>query len=538
MEKYMGQTGGRSDIGPLTQWAAMYLVSQDPRALEIMMAQADAGGSIPWHFRDEATGDYVRIDLNPNLWIDYRATGSQSVAGGYTSPGGGWSPELAHQPSLSYVPYLITGTRYYLDELQAQASFVLAAAVPEYRGYDQGLKGGGQVRGLAWGLRDIADAMYLTPENDPMHGYFETILDRNLARFVDMYITNGTMDSAKELEGYFKGEYGTPGAMAPWQQDYLVMALGRMAAQGSEDASALLGWMTNFIAGRFINGDYGYNPLYGPAYNLYLGTNPLYSTWDQAYDASIGTTVLTEMEGYPTWAGGYAAGAKGALATLITETHKPDAYEAFGYVISQTTQMVSDFPSNPTFDIAPMLKDGTFLQHDHMWVSNTTTAVTMNGTATNDLLHGGSAGDTLNGNAGIDLLYGAAGNDTLNGGDGDDYLFGGSHNDVLNGGNGNDFLRGGGGNDAMTGGVGVDTFSVDIREKAANTITDFQIGTDKIEVAHAYGANATTLIQQILAGATTDGSGNVVLHLASGNDLTLQGIHAGQLTAASLFVSQ
>jgi Ca2+-binding RTX toxin-like protein len=200
--------------------------------------------------------------------------------------------------------------------------------------------------------------------------------------------------------------------------------------------------------------------------------------------------------------------------------------------------MTSDFSNNPTYDIAPMLKDGTYLQHDHMWVSNTTSAVTMNGTATNDLLHGGTGNDTLNGNAGIDLLYGAAGNDTINGGDGDDYLFGGAGTDLLNGGNGNDFLRGDGGNDTMTGGAGADTFSVDIREKAANTITDFQVGTDKIEVAHAYGANATTLIQQILAGATTDGGGNVVLHLASGNDLTLQGIHAGQLTAASLFVSQ
>jgi hypothetical protein len=297
--------------------------------------------------------------------------------------------------------------------------------------------------------------------------------------------------------------------------------------------------MTNFVAGRFINGDYGFDPLYGPAYRLEVfnpQTEALYSTWEQAFKATMDYT-LTDMDGYPTWSGGYAAGAKGALATLITETHNPDAYEAFGYVISQTTQMTADFANNPTFDIAPLLDDGTYLQHDHMWVSNTTSAETMNGTATDDLLHGGSGGDTLNGNAGIDLLYGAAGNDTLNGGDGNDYLFGGSGNDVLNGGNGNDFLRGDGGNDTMTGGAGVDTFSVDIREKAANTITDFQVGTDKIEVAHAYGADATTLPAQILAGATTDASGNVVLHLASGNDLTLDGVHAGQLTAASLFVT-
>ncbi len=531
IEKYMGQTGGRGDIGPVTQWTAMYLASQDPRAFEVMMAQADAGGSIPWHYRDEATGDYARIDLHPDLWIDSRATDAQAIAGGY-NPGGGWTPELAHQPSLSYVPYLVTGTHYYLDEVQAQAAFGIAADAPQYRDGANGVEPFGQIRALAWGLRDIADAMYLTPDSDPMQAYYEKILDNNLKHLVDTYITKGTLDSAKEVEGYLAGDYGTPGAMAPWQQDYVVMALGRIAEQGNEDAAALMGWMTNFVAGRFINGDYGFDPLYGPAYNLYLGTNPAYPTWDQVSDASLSYT-LTELDGYPDWSGGYAAGAKGALATLITETHDVDAYEAYGYVVSQTTGMVADYANNPTFSVAPQLKDGTYLNHDHIVVQDGT----LTGTATADLLHGGAGNDTANGNGGIDLLYGAGGSDTLIGGDGDDYIFGGASNDVLNGGNGNDFLRGDGGNDTMAGGAGVDTFSVDIREKAANTITDFQVGTDKIEVAHAYGADATTLAAQILAGATTDASGNVVLHLASGNDLTLDGVHAGQMTAASLFVT-
>jgi Ca2+-binding RTX toxin-like protein len=531
IEKYMGETGGRGDIGPVTQWTAAYLASQDPRAFEVMMAQADAGGSIPWHYRDEKTGDYVRIDEHPNLWLDGRASGEQSIAGGY-EPGGGWSPELAHQPELSYVPYLLTGTHYYLDEVQAQAAFGIAADNPEFRDGANGIEPWGQIRALAWGLRDIGNAMYVTPDSDPMQAYYEKILDNNLKNLVDTYITKGTLDSAKEVEGYLAGDYGTPGAMAPWQQDYVMMALGRIAAQGNEDAAALMGWMSNFVAGRFINGDYGFDPLYGPAYNLYLGENPAYGTWSQVSNASLDYS-LSELDGYPDWAGGYAAGAKGALASLITETHDLDAYEAYGYVVSQTTGMVGDYANNATFSIAPQLKDGTFLNHDHIKVEDGN----LTGTATSDLLHGGAGNNTLNGNGGIDLLYGAAGSDTLIGGDGDDYLFGGSSNDTLNGGNGNDVLRGDGGNDTMTGGAGADTFSVDIREKGANTITDFQVGTDKIEVAHAYGADAAATAAQILAGATTDASGNVVLHLASGNDLTVDGVSAGQLTAASLFIT-
>jgi hypothetical protein len=325
--------------------------------------------------------------------------------------------------------------------------------------------------------------------------------------------------------------------MAPWQQDYLVLSLERLATQGVEGASDLLQWMSNFIAGRFINGDYGFDPLYGPAYNLYLGTNPLYGTWAEAYSASA-TYVLTELEGYPDWAGGYAAGAKGALASIITATGDPDAIEAYGYVVSQTTGMVADYANDPVFSVAPKLADGTYLTHDHIYVNDSSTAATMTGTAADELLHGGSGNDTISGGGGIDLLYGAAGADTINGGDGDDYLFGGAGNDVLNGGNGADFLRGDGGNDTMTGGAGADTFSIDIREQASNTITDFQVGTDKILVEHAYGADTAALVAKIIAGATTDASGNLVLHLETGNDVTLVGIHAGQITAASLFVTQ
>src|SRR5207249_6821163 len=109
----MPTTGGRVDIGPETAWTARFLLSQDQGAEQVMLANADASGSVPWHFRDEATGQYVSIDNHPKLWIDYRGAdpalyGADALPTAY-APGGGWAPDTAHEPSLSYVPYLVTG---------------------------------------------------------------------------------------------------------------------------------------------------------------------------------------------------------------------------------------------------------------------------------------------------------------------------------------------------------------------------------------------------------------------------------------------
>lgn len=106
----------------------------------------------------------------------------------------------------------------------------------------------------------------------------------------------------------------------------------------------------------------------------------------------------------------------------------------------------------------------------------------------NDRLIGGSDRDRLLGEWGRDTLDGGAGNDHLDGGDGDDLLLGGLGNDRLIGGTGNDSLNGGLGQDVMTGGAGADVFIFTSAAAAgsgrtADTITDFQTGLDKIDLA-------------------------------------------------------
>jgi Ca2+-binding RTX toxin-like protein len=71
----------------------------------------------------------------------------------------------------------------------------------------------------------------------------------------------------------------------------------------------------------------------------------------------------------------------------------------------------------------------------------------------------GSAGnDVLKGTPGADVIFGDTGNDRILGKKGNDILCGGPGNDLLKGGAGNDILLGQAGNDTGKGGKGTDTF--------------------------------------------------------------------------------
>ena len=92
---------------------------------------------------------------------------------------------------------------------------------------------------------------------------------------------------------------------------------------------------------------------------------------------------------------------------------------------------------------------------------------------TNDSIFAGVGNDTLDASLsrGNNMIFGEAGND----------VFFGGNNDTLNGGANNDtFYLNGPGNNQVTGGLGADAFWIfqDVLPTFANTIVDFQLGTD------------------------------------------------------------
>ena len=503
---YMPGTGGRPDLGALPTWAVQYLASQDEHAEEILFANADASGSIPWHFRDENTGNAISIDDYPNLWLDSRG-GTTVLPDKFSVENTGWDIDTAHMPSLTYLPYLLTGSQYYLEEMQAQATYQMAQLNPGYRGDADGLVGG-QVRAQAWALRDISDTAYITPDSDPQKSYFEEKLDNNLQNYLNTYVNNANPDA--EMTGFVVGDNGSNnGWLTPWQDDYFTVVLSSIVERGNDDAATLAEWKADYTAGRFLAEDMGMVRLAGTAYTLRMyevvdGEWVWFTTWDQVMHATFveeGKEIPTELD-YPEWAGGYSGVVRAALATMVTQD-QPGALEAYGYVVGETPLLTADYADNPTFSIVAEIEPGEKLLATDMMVGGDSDDV-LEGDAANELLHGGGGNDFILGQAGLDALFGGEGNDQIDGGEGNDHLYGNEGDDTLVGGAGNDVIKGGKGADVLTGGEGEDTFIYDRLTEGGDSITDFTIGEDVLdlrEVMTIAGVNAQINVTQGNSGA-------------------------------------
>jgi len=125
----------------------------------------------------------------------------------------------------------------------------------------------------------------------------------------------------------------------------------------------------------------------------------------------------------------------------------------------------------------------------------------------------GSPGDdTIIGSNGKDLLSGSSGNDTLNGGTG---------NDALNGNLGNDTLNGGANQDYLAGGAGNDSFAFNSPFHGIDTIADFNVTQDTINVsASGFGGGLTAGVipssRFVVGSAASNSSQRFIYNNATG----------------------
>jgi len=143
---------------------------------------------------------------------------------------------------------------------------------------------------------------------------------------------------------------------------------------------------------------------------------------------------------------------------------------------------------------------------------------------------------TFNASAGNDVVQGGDGNDIVSGGDGNDTLFGADGDDRLVGSSGNDILGGGDGSDKLTGSSGKDIFIFTDSELGTSklgehdVITDFQQGTDKIDISALYDGGTYNGLK---AGALSGTAANAfkVGYYSSGGKTWLEGDVDGNGTA-------
>ncbi len=528
--EYMPETGSRGDIGTTTQGNAAWLITQNQTAEEYALAQANAAGSVPWHFFDPVTGTYLNVANNPKLW-----TASNSVQLGYTAltqpmptpAQSGWTPDSAHEPDLDYVAYLMTGNRYYLDQLNAEAAYDVISTAPNGRHDGQGIVADGtdQVRAQAWNLREIVEAASANPVGSTEKTYFTNIMNANFT----FLLSETTTANQGQASGWIPGNANGSGEQAPWQQDYFATTVVLAAEQGVAAATQLLLWETNFLAGRFLDMD----PYLGIGYrlNTYVAgasESDAYQTWAQIETSTLAsgdaTNVLANGSGWTNNDGYYASLARASLAGDITVTASPQAIDAYGWITAYAPQAGTAWQQlNPEFNIAPRLPDGQLLTSNNIIVSANTIAANIHGTNADQLIYEtGSGNVTITGGTGMNILFAGSGSDKLVGGPNNDYLFGGSGSDIMSAGAGTNYMQPG---------TGAATVLLAATDSAHDLIADFKVGIDHLAVTDLAGNAATASeINAMIAGTTVNASGSALLHLSGFHDVTLQGISASQVT--------
>ena len=351
--EYFGMTGGRSDIAPLPSWTVLYLLSMDPAAYAVMMANADAAGSVPIHYRDRKTGLPVSIDDHPGIVMgDWPPPDPADKLPPQTNDFTPWSPEPAHQPSLVYVPYLVTGDEYYMEEVQFWANWNFGDLSPAIRLHSQGVVlQQGQQRGQAWALRAVADAAWITPDSDPMKAYFQSKLANNINFALQQYAkrTNPIgLDAVFLNDDHF----------GPWQMDFLVLSVAGIAGHGYPGAETYLRWLSEVDVGRFNNEQNGFCRVDGPSYYLMMKATkdgPLLQSWPQVSAANFpGQTSCPARFPAGAYDGstlGYVVNAMASMAAQA-DLHIPGAREAYDF-LNQREAGVVPFNRDPTWRIVP-----------------------------------------------------------------------------------------------------------------------------------------------------------------------------------------
>jgi len=248
---YMPSTGGRNDLGIMPGWAATYLLSMDPRAKTVTLGTADLAGSWSAHYRDKNTDRPISLIDYPYMTILGRPTDTKNPAtkqneafpscpaASCKTPN---SHDSSHQPGFAYLPYLVTGDYYYLEELQFWAMFNVFQSNPGYRSNIKGLLHRDQVRGQAWSIRTLAEAAYITPDNDRLKEHFARVMESNMEWYNTTYTRNASANVFGVLDMGSAVIYNGKRGIAPWQDDFFTQALGHAAELGFDSARTLLSW--------------------------------------------------------------------------------------------------------------------------------------------------------------------------------------------------------------------------------------------------------------------------------------------------------
>jgi hypothetical protein len=370
---YMAAPGGRADIGLIPGWDLVYLLTSNNSIKAAVFGTSELAGSQSVHYRDKQTGYPVTLDSYPymfrdsgnNILIRDTRTTANGVCGG--SCGTPYTPDSDHQPAVAYVPYLLSGDYYFLEELQFWANWNMLKIYPTYRGNGQGIVNSIEVRGHAWSLRSLAQAAYATPDSHPLKSYLVTRMRNNINWYTSQYPDNANANRLGIVINGYAIEYNNYRGASPWMDDFFTSAIHHVHSLGFTEAKRLLDWKAAFPVARMIDPTFCW--IYAPNYYFNVRdteTSPLYQTLGEVYRATASAQVVNltcgsaqmatalglrvgETLGSDTDPESYAANLQAALAAAV-DAGLPGASDAWTKFRARSVPF--DYRSIPTYNFA------------------------------------------------------------------------------------------------------------------------------------------------------------------------------------------
>jgi hypothetical protein len=288
---YIPSTGERDEIGPCTEGQAEFLCQRTETAWGSVDAWLKGSGTITWHFRDERTNAPLDFYQYPNATM-YSPSGANPYIKNPSSP---ITLDMAHEGSFAYVPYVLTGDPYALEEMQFYVVYNTISSPPSARA---NFNLGNGVRAVAWCLRALGQAATVTPIAVPCwlkpRSFFTQRLEEQRQWFMTKFVTStNAPHSNLNLLGTTQGSVAN-GAFAAntwlniWQEDFLTTVIGWLVCMGHEDWRPILEWKARDVMAR-TNGTSGWIRAVPTVYQLVLNepNKPCVATWADAWALNL-----------------------------------------------------------------------------------------------------------------------------------------------------------------------------------------------------------------------------------------------------------
>lgn len=336
-DRDLSAAGADDWIGLANLWDTVYLLTMNDKMREKSLGDADLGGRLPWHFREadshagrgeyfdaahkvDTFGRVVSVNARKEVTLSDLSedcsgeTGKDKILTGHID-GEGWETSRDHMPDLGYLPYLMTGEYYYLEEIQYQAAFIVgwkigcvSAAYAYPRQGDAGYLNDSQVRGEAWSLRTLSYAAFISPDGTPEKAYFDDILRHNVARWEGMhgvplsdpsqqthwnYGNKRQMSSSglsplgcwldrgpEFIQGPLKNDGTLGGAASPWEENFMTITLG-LARDFGYPTEGLLKFQAKRLLNQTLNPATDHILIEAYRYPTVLKIGQWISSWPQ-----------------------------------------------------------------------------------------------------------------------------------------------------------------------------------------------------------------------------------------------------------------